>query len=512
MCFKKGKNDRVKKIKKECFIILILLLILTSIIIIKPLNDLDEIWNYNFARNIVDGNMPYKDFNMIQMPFVPILCAMFLSVLGNELIVMRIVAILLCTIILFITYKILELLKVNKLLNYASLIFLIYILKDHFRIDYNFFVLFNVLWIIYIELKLISENKTKGEVLITSKKDIFLGILAGICICSKQTTGAIVAIVLVGYNILNVSNFKEFKLFIKKVIYRVIGVLIPLIFLSIYFTCNHLWNNFIDYCILGIGTFSNSIPYSNLLINSNILIKILSIIVPIFLISIIGNILINKYKKRKIDSKLLMIVSYSIAEMVVVFPISDDIHFLIGAFPSIIGIIYVLSILSRELKNEKLKVFVKEYLKAFNILAVTTCMLASIFSLYNYAIHVGEYTTLNHFNYIIQSQGQINSIKNVEEYIQKQDKNVYILDAVAAIYTIPINQYTKNYDMFLIGNLGGDGEEGIIENLQEEENYTILIKNEQYSRNWQNPEKVRKYIVENMNKIGEIDVFDIYEK
>ena len=138
MCFKKGKNDRVKKIKKECFIILILLLILTSIIIIKPLNDLDEIWNYNFARNIVDGNMPYKDFNMIQMPFVPILCAMFLSVLGNELIVMRIVAILLCTIILFITYKILELLKVNKLLNYASLIFLIYILKDHFRIDYNF--------------------------------------------------------------------------------------------------------------------------------------------------------------------------------------------------------------------------------------------------------------------------------------------------------------------------------------------------------------------------------------
>lgn len=502
----------MKKVKKECFIVLILLLILTSIIIIKPLNDLDEIWNYNFARNIVDGNMPYKDFNMIQMPFVSALCAIFLSLLGNELIVMRIIAILLCTIILFITYKILEVLKVNKWLNYTFLIFLICILRDHFRIDYNFFVLFNVLWIIYIELKLIGKNKTKEELLITSKKDIVLGILAGICICSKQTTGTLVAIVLVGYNILNVSNFKEFKLFIKKAIYRVIGVLIPLLLLSIYFTSNHLWNDFMDYCILGISTFSNSIPYSNLLTNSNVLIKILSIIVPIFLISVIGNILVNKYKKKEIVSQLLVIASYSIAEIVVVFPISDDIHFLIGAFPAIIGIIQVISILSRKIENEKLKVFIKEYLKAFNILAVVICVLASILSLYNYAIQAGQYTTLKHFNYIIQSQDQINSIKNVEEYIQKQDKNVYILDAAAAIYTIPINQYTKNYDMFLIGNLGGDGEEGIIEDLQEEENYIVLIKNEQYSRNWQNPEKVRKYIIENMNKIGEIDAFDVYEK
>ena len=100
----------------------------------------------------------------------------------------------------------------------------------------------------------------------------------------------------------------------------------------------------------------------------------------------------------------------------------------------------------------------------------------------------------------------------MEEYIQKQNKNVYILDATAAIYTIPINQYTKNYDMFNKGNLGADGEEGIIEDLQEKENYIVLIKNEQYSSNWQNPEKVRKYIIENMNKMGEIDAFDIYEK
>ena len=63
--------------------------------------------------------------------------------------------------------------------------------------------------------------------------------------------------------------------------------------------------------------------------------------------------------------------------------------------------------------------------------------------------------------------------------------------------------------MFLIGNLGGNGEEGIIKDLQNEDNYLVLIKSEQYSRNWQNPEKVRRYIMKNMNKTGKIVLITI---
>ena len=498
--------------KRECFIILILLIILTSIVIIKPLNDLDEIWNYNFSKNIVEGNMPYKDFSMITMPLLPNLCAIFLSLLGNELIVMRILAILLCTFIIFLTYKILELLAVNKWLNYSFLIFLIYLFNEHFRIDYNFFVLFITLAIIYIELKTIKNNQIKEEFLKTSKKDVCIGILSGLCICSKQTTGIIIAIVSIFYNIYYVSNLKEFKLFAKKAVYRIIGVLIPVTLLAIYFTYYNLWNDFIDYCILGISTFSNYISYYNLLSNDNIFIKILSILVPIFLIIMISVALIYKYKKKEFDKKLLLIIAYSIAEITVTFPISDPIHFLVGAFPVMIGIIYSINIFSKRIKNKKIKTFIKEYLKAFNVLVILVYILISIILIYNYAMNAGQYVTLNHFKYILQSQDQISSIKNVEEYIQNQNKNVYILDAVSALYTIPINQYTKNYDMFMKGNLGAKGEEGIIENLKEEQNYIVLIKNEQYNRNWQNPEKVRKYIVQNMNNIGEIDVFDIYEK
>lgn len=502
----------MKKIKTDWIIILILLLILTSIILIKPLNDLDEIWNYNFAKNILDGKLPYKDFNVIQTPLLPILCSGFLKLLGNELIVMRILAVILCTSILFITYKILENLKVNKWLNCMFLIFVIYILKDHFRIDYNFFVLLNVLEIIYIELKMINNAETEEELLTHSKKDILLGIFAGICICTKQTTGVFISIVLVGYNILNVSNFEEFKLFTKKAIYRVIGVLIPVISLSIYFTFNNLWNDFIDYCILGISTFSNYKPYSNLIKSNNIFIKLLSIIVPVFIIGVVGNILINRYKKKEYNKKLLMIIAYSVAELIVIFPISDDIHFLVGAFPVMIGIMYIISLQCKKIKNEKIKVFIKEYLKAFNILLVIIYIILSINSLYNYAIQAEQYNTLEHFNYILQSEEQINNIKQLGEYIKSQNKNVYILDSASAMYTIPINQYTKNYDMFMKGNFGRDGEDGIIKDLQNEENYIVLIKKEQYSRNWQNPDKVREFVIKNIDKVGEIEVFDIYEK
>ena len=64
---------------------------------------------------------------------------------------------------------------------------------------------------------------------------------------------------------------------------------------------------------------------------------------------------------------------------------------------------------------------------------------------------------------------------------------------------IPENKYNKNYDMFLKGNIGKDGEKGQIE----------IIK-QNLKLNWQTPTEVIKYIRENLNKIGEISIYEIY--
>ena len=61
--------------------------------------------------------------------------------------------------------------------------------------------------------------------------------------------------------------------------------------------------------------------------------------------------------------------------------------------------------------------------------------------------------------------------------MEKENKEVYILDAEAAVYNIPLDKYTKNYDMFLKGNIGKDGEEGIIKQIQKDsENKSLSNK------------------------------------
>ena len=39
----------------------------------------------------------------------------------------------------------------------------------------------------------------------------------------------------------------------------------------------------------------------------------------------------------------------------------------------------------------------------------------------------------------------------------------------------------------------------------------LLIKNDTYNKNWQTPMEVINYIKNNLNKISEISIFDVYE-
>ena len=49
----------------------IAILLFLATVLTRNLANLDEIWNFNFARNIANGLIPYKDFNMLQTPLLP---------------------------------------------------------------------------------------------------------------------------------------------------------------------------------------------------------------------------------------------------------------------------------------------------------------------------------------------------------------------------------------------------------------------------------------------------------
>ena len=135
---------------------------------------------------------------------------------------------------------------------------------------------------------------------------------------------------------------------------------------------------------------------------------------------------------------------------------------------------------------------------------------------YKYIPSIKEYfanckNDVKHFSNIVITDYTYQKIKVMDSFINSQEKPVYILDAEAALYQIPLDIYYKNYDMFLIGNIGSKGEEGQIEKLQKDSNKIVIIKSDGVSLNWQNPNKVREYIKQNMEYKYSILYFDVYE-
>lgn len=501
-----------KKVLRDIIIFILIAITISITILVKNLENYDELWNYNFAKNIAEGKLPYKDFNMIQMPLLPIICAFFLKIFANELIVIRILATLLNSAILFSTYKILELLKVNKYGIYIALVLFYFLYRDYLLcMDYNFAVLLICILLIYFELKFVDKNK---NLLISNfKYDFILGIFVGTTILIKQTTGIFLSLIFIFYKMLIVSK-DDWKTIFKIIFFRLVGVLIPVLGLFIYLSINNLWTDFLDYTFLGICTFDNVMPYSNLIKKGRMYIRILSIVLPLTIIYLYVRTII-KEQKRIEDKNLFILFAYSVANFIVIFPISDTAHLLIAGMPTIIAIIYIVYLKANKIlkTNYKTKKFFKEFFKVFSVFIIIYLLITILnlgISQYN---KLKDSSQLKHFKLIPSDLDD--NIKYIDNYILEQNykgKEVYILDASACIYTIPIDQYNKDYDMFLIGNLGSKGEKGQIEKLATEQNVIVLILNKKYSRNWQNPEDVRKYIVENWTKKGEIMQFDIYEK
>ena len=455
----KYKEDFYGKVINKVFMwslfILIFIFILCEQLNKYPTN-LDELWNYNIARCIKNGLIPYKDISMITTPLFPTIVAICLKIFGDNLFVFRIIGAVLFTLILIFTYKIFyELLKKQSI----AIIFtgiICFALFQYFMVDYNFFVLLISLIIEYLELKIYCGEQKRH----TNKKqyrffstDLLIGILAGLAICSKQTLGFFILIYVLLINLLFIRNKDDWKVYLKTAIKRLIGAFIPSLMFLIFLVVTKSYNDFVSYAILGIRTFTNSIPYRNLIQSKVTITKILAIIIPFFVTIMIAYsfYLLRKLKKdnkinenktipdkindnrinqnkttsnnvddseireiktienkieNKIKYKKIIIATFSgIPMLITIYPIADDVHFYIAVFQFSILLLYILSVafidlLKKIIEYDKIgKVFnyiidnkVNVFVKKF---IVTFVILLGIFkmaqiSLYNYEEYKSE--------------------------------------------------------------------------------------------------------------------------
>ena len=414
---------------------------------------------------------------------------------GQELFVMRMASTVLGTGIIFVSFKILKELKLNIKWSVLSSALLFLFIKDNFYIDYNYAILFIILVLIYIELKYKNYS---------TRYNLLIGLLAGITILLKQSTGIIISVITVLYLLLE----KRDKQTIKAIVYRVCGVLIPCLILLIYLLATNSMSSFIDYCILGIGTFENSISYLKLLQGGDYN-AFLSMITPITLVILfVLNIANIKQKKIKANVNYLILFVFALAQFTVVYPIADAIHFKIAAFPTILIVLYYICKKIQEIKNIKVSIFIEHFMNIITISFVGILILQAINDIYLYTQM--DKSVLNHFSNIPISSTLQERIIEVDKYIKSEEKDVYILDSEAAVYMIPLDKYNKDFDMFLKGNLGSASEEGQIEKIKSMKNAIILIKNDKMALNWQTPTKVIEYVKTNLKKIGTVSFFDVY--
>ena len=379
-------------------IILGFMLIVSANVFIQPLSNLDEIWIYNFGRCIVNGLVPYRDFSIIITPLFAYIGAAYLKVFGDEMIVLRFAEVMQTAFILFMTYKILEELKLNKGIALLSSLGIYFLNSSVFCFDYNWAVLLVSLIIIYFELN--EDNTLKYSL----KKDLTLGILAGTSILLKQTSGIVLSIIVIGYKLVEIRSKKDFKEFLKIAITRLLGVLISVLLFAIYLTINGIWSEFIDYTILGIKTFSNYVPYTRLFETDYILAYTMPILLGLIILISIANCIEKKLKSKQWTNKLHILVIFDIATAVVVYPIADRGHFAIATVCTLITTIFLVHVwIVYGLKIESKKI---QY--AFNtfFIAIATLVFAaqigfSTYSIIKCAGSLKEQNYFKHFTYFV---------------------------------------------------------------------------------------------------------------
>lgn len=264
----------MKKYLKIIIFIGLIILTIGYTYYVRPIVD-DELFNYGFANNIINGLIPYKDFNMIIPPLFSYLLVPIIGILGKKLIIYHLVIAVFIATITFLSYR-----KIGKLAIIIYILLLIYPYTG-----YNMFCL--LLLFLLLNLK---ENKSST---------IIEGIIISCMFLSKQTLGLLVI-----PSIIYSKNKKK----------TILVYLVSICLFLLYLILNNNIYQFFDYCLFGMFDFAEK---------NGTGIDLWLIMECLILITLT----IFTIKTKRKDIFLILIFQ------IITFPIVDYYHFIISFIP-----------------------------------------------------------------------------------------------------------------------------------------------------------------------------------
>lgn len=485
--------------------------------LVTPATDLDEVWNYNTANAFAMGLIPYKQVSMITTPLLPMINSIFLKVVFNGIMTYRVLMGIVFALIVLFIYLIIKELSNKKLLSYICAFFIGTLLIKKFLLDYNYLFLLISLVIAFLEIRDIKKNEN-----FNFNHNLCVGVLTGLAFLTKQTIGALLIFVMIFevFIYMKKSGFNlKFDKFIKLIGVRIFGMMVPIIIFLIYLGVTGAFNDFINYAIKGVREFSNSVPYYRLFDSNDIVVSIISRLFIIVYIPLFITFILESIKNKKLKDELIniyVLAFCSIPVIAIIYPISDDFHLMVASVFALIIISYLLILVLKKIGGLiKIDVFYKKLLLIGILFIIILISFKNLIIERNINIKENVLVPFKHYEGIYVPEYLSKRISDATDKVQaysNSGRESIIVDAEAAIYDIVLNRYKKNYDMLLIGNIGENGVEKIINEIKDSHNVYYFVKNPQYALNWQLPEDIVDYIRNNLKYHETVSVFDVYYK
>ena len=274
------------------------------------------------------------------------------------------------------------------------------------------------------------------------------------------------------------------------------------IVMLLYLYVNGNLEGFINYTILGLGEFASR----NISINISLLIIFLAIVS----LNIYLAIILVKGKKLNNEQNIKILVIYSVFLIFSILPIMNMAHFCIGMFLAFIFTIYVIDVIIHNIFMKRKKSMVIKKIITIVLICIGIALSMGNFINWYVCIKNSNVSSDSPFYGGIIENEKYDKIIKIINYIKENENRVIVLSEDAALYMILLNRSNGKMDLPFAGNLGKNGEDGLIEELEALDDTQILIKKDKEKINWQESEKVREYIIKNFEYIGELEDYLIY--
>lgn len=490
-------NKLVNNIKKHDVLIVVLLFaMLTSKIVLSiHFNITDELWNFANIYKMYNGAQIYTESNVIITPLFFYIGNIFLHILGANYLTFRFYGIVIFTSLFSLMYILFKKLKLSKKYAFISTMILLCIIYQLVPVGANY----NVLALVFIILGILVQISKLNP----NTKCILQGIIIFLTFYTKQNTGIYYMLGIIAYGILNMAKTKEYKkqlwgLF-KEFFLALILLVISLY--SLYIKGN--LNDFINYTILGITEFRQNTFWSVGNAVQSIL-QMLFVIMSYILLNIINP--LEKDEKQNIEFILVI----AIACLLIQYPLNNTYHYLCSLTMLMILEVYVIMQILANYKKFDC------WVKRINILvAIIIIVMFSV----NTITYINKLKDSKLKGTIYFGSNMSDELyednKEICNYIlaqKKQGIDVKIISERAMFYNSILKINNKEFDLSFLGNLGKEGENGLINKIRELKNAKILIIKNEEDMHYQESKNIRQYIMNNLEKEGEIGEFCIYKK